>query len=172
MMTVVTGGSKCGKSAYAEKILDGFKGGKLYIATMRPYGEEAHIAIERHRKKRMNKGFETLEKYTDIEEINLPKGYAVLLECIGNLCANEMFRDKEMTDPTEKIIRGIKHLKEQAECLVIVTNEVGADGIFYEKGTMEYIRIIGEINRRMAEIADNVIECVYGIPVPLKGTIL
>ncbi|MBP1545815.1 MAG: bifunctional adenosylcobinamide kinase/adenosylcobinamide-phosphate guanylyltransferase, partial [Oscillospiraceae bacterium] len=84
MMTVVTGGSKCGKSGYAEKILDSFEGQKLYIAAMIPYGEEAEKAIERHREMRKNKGFETVEKYTDIDEIILPKNCAVLLECMGN----------------------------------------------------------------------------------------
>ncbi|MBQ8727911.1 MAG: bifunctional adenosylcobinamide kinase/adenosylcobinamide-phosphate guanylyltransferase [Oscillospiraceae bacterium] len=172
MMTVVIGGSKCGKSGYAEKFLDSFDGKKLYIATMIPYGEEAQKAIERHRKMRRNKGFETVEKYTDLDEIYLPENYAVLLECMGNLLANEMFKNEEITDPTEKIIKGIESLKTQAQHLVIVTNNVACDGIDYERETMDYIRIMGDINRRMSELADNVIECVYGIPLAVKGMLL
>ncbi|MBP1549119.1 MAG: bifunctional adenosylcobinamide kinase/adenosylcobinamide-phosphate guanylyltransferase, partial [Oscillospiraceae bacterium] len=151
---------------------DSFTGKKFYIATMIPYGDEAHTAIERHREMRRNKGFDTIEKYTDIDEIYLPKGYAALLECMGNLCANEMFKDEEITAPTEKIMSGIERLKAQVQHLVIVTNNVSCDGIAYSKETMEYMRIMADINRRMAEIADNVIECVYGIPVPLKGMLL
>lgn len=172
MMTVVIGGSKCGKSGYAERILDSFEGKKLYIATMIPYGEESLKAIERHREMRRNKGFETVEKYTDSDKICLQKNYAVLLECMGNLIANEMFKNEEITDPTEKIIKGIESLKAQAQHLVIVTNNVACDGIEYEIETMEYIHIMGDINRRMSEIADNVIECVYGIPLAVKGTLL
>lgn len=172
MMTVVIGGSKCGKSGYAEKILDSFDGKKLYIATMIPYGEEAQKAIEHHRKMRRNKGFETVEKYTDLDEIYLPENYAVLLECMGNLLANEMFKNGEITDPTEKIIKEIESLKTQAQHLVIVTNNVACDGIDYERETMDYIRIMGDINRRMSELADNVIECVYGIPLAVKGMLL
>lgn len=140
MMTLVTGGAKCGKSHFAEKIFDGFSGRKFYIATMQPYGDEALSAIERHRKIRAGKGFETIEKYTDIEEINLPKNCGILLECTANLCANEMFRDGEIYDPTDKIIRGFEYLKSRAKQLVIVTNEVGSDGISYEKGTADYIK--------------------------------
>ncbi|MCM1329924.1 MAG: bifunctional adenosylcobinamide kinase/adenosylcobinamide-phosphate guanylyltransferase [Ruminococcus sp.] len=172
MTTLVTGGSKCGKSRYAEKIFDNFSGKKFYIATMQPYGEEAFAAIERHRKIRAGKGFETIEKYTDIAEINLPENCGILLECTANLCANEMFRDGGIFDPTEKIIRGFEYLKSRANALVIVTNEVGGDGVFYEKGTADYIKIMGGINRRTAEISDNVIECVYGIPLPLKGVVI
>lgn len=169
MMTLVTGGAKCGKSYYAEKIFDDFSGRKFYIATMQPYGDEALSAIERHRKIRAGKGFETIEKYTNLEEINLPKNCGILLECTANLCANEMFRDGEIYDPTDKIIHGFEYLKSRTKQLVIVTNEVGSDGISYEKGTADYIKIMGKINTKTAEISDNVIECDYGIPVPLKG---
>jgi len=172
MMTVVTGGSKCGKSAYAEKILDSFGGKKLYIATMLPCGDEAQTAIARHREMRKNKGFETIEKYTDLDEICLPKNCAVLLECMGNLCANEMFGNEKITDPAEKILSGIVHLKSNSQHLLVVTNDIASDGVIYEKETMEYMRIMGKISRRMSEIADNVIECVYGIPIVLKGALL
>lgn len=169
MTVLVTGGSKCGKSHFAEKLFSGFEDRKFYIATMQPYGEEAFAAIEWHKKLRFGKGFETIEKYTDIDEINLPEGCGILLECTANLCANEMFKDEKITDPTDKIIRGFEHLKSRAKLFVMVTNEVGNDGVFYESGTAKYIEIMGEINRRAARISDIVIECVYGIPVPLKG---
>ena len=172
MTTLITGGSKCGKSSYAEKIFDNFCGRKLYIATMEPFCEEALAAIERHRKIRAGKGFETIEKYTDIDEIFLPGNCSVLLECMANLCANEMFRNENITDPTDKIICGIEALSRKAKQLVIVTNNVGCDGVKYDSGTMKYIEILGKINCRIAEISDNVIECVYGIPLPLKGELL
>jgi adenosylcobinamide kinase/adenosylcobinamide-phosphate guanylyltransferase len=169
MTTLVTGGSKCGKSSFAERILTDFQGRKVYIATMQPFGDDAFEAIERHRKMRAGKGFETIEKYTDIHEISLDADCAVLLECMGNLCANEMFSSKKINSPAEKIISGIKKLSDSVSHLVIVTNQVGGDGISYAEGTAEYIRVLGEINQSIAAYADNVIECVYGIPVLLKG---
>ncbi|MBE6863808.1 MAG: cobinamide kinase [Ruminococcus flavefaciens] len=169
MTTLITGGSKCGKSSYAEKMLEQFHGRKIYIATMQPFGEDAFEAIKRHRKMRAGKGFETVEKYTDIHESSLPENCAVLLECLGNLCANEMFSDCAVSDPADKIVNGIKQLADSVSELVIVTNQVGSDGITYTDGTADYIRVLGCINRRIAEFADNVIECVYGIPIVLKG---
>lgn len=171
-MTLVTGGSKCGKSRYAESILDSFGGRKIYIATMQPFGDDARSAISFHRILRAGKGFETIEKYTDIDKLELPKNCAVLLECAVNLCANEMFCDKEIIDPTEKILRGFKRLKDNSQELVIVSGNVGSDGISYDKGTADYIRILGAINQQTAALADNVVECVYGIPVPLKGAVI
>lgn len=169
MITLITGGSKCGKSRFAEKLLDSFTGSKVYIATMQPIGDEAFEAIGRHRRLRQGKGFATVEKYTDISEVTLPEGSAVLIECVGNLCANEMFSGEEMCYPADKIAEGIRKLSKAAAELVIVTNQVGSDGIAYAETTAAYIAEMGEINRRLAAFADNVVECVYGIPIAQKG---
>ena len=169
MTVLITGGSKCGKSSLAEKLLETCTKNKYYIATMKPYGGEALEAIERHRRLRAGKGFETLEKYTGLYELRLPEGCFVLLECMANLCANEMFTQSGFTDPTDNIMRGIGYLKSRAERLVIVTNSVGSDGVSYSPGTNAYIKALGELNALTAEISDTVIECVYGIPVILKG---
>ena len=40
MTTLITGGSKCGKSRLAERVLSGFDGRKIYLATMQPYGSD------------------------------------------------------------------------------------------------------------------------------------
>lgn len=171
MTTLITGGSKCGKSRLAEKLLDRYTENKFYIATMQPYGEEAFAAIERHRKIRAGKGFETVERYTGLDGLILPEGCCVLLECIANLCANEMFGGDGINDPTERIMRGIENIRRQAGEFVIVTNNVGSDGIDYTPETNKYIEVMGRLNARIAALADNVTECVYGVPVILKGRI-
>ena len=169
MMTLLTGGSKCGKSSLAERILEAYPAEKLYIAAMQPYGEDAQAIIARHHAMRLGKGFRTVECYTDSERLEIPHKCAVLLECLGNLCANEMFRDSGICDPFPPVRAGILHLKAHAEELVIVTNEVGADGITYSAETMQYIRNLGKINAFAAACADTVIECTAGIPLLLKG---
>ena len=169
MTTLITGGSKCGKSRFAEDITTRSGGRRIYIATMQPFRAEAAATIEKHLQHRQGKGFETIEKYTDIHEIELSSDCAVLIECVGNLCANEMFSGGEVKMPTEKIISGIRKLSEQVNELVIVTNQVGNDGIEYAAETAAYIEVMGQVNSGIAEFADNVIECVYGIPIVLKG---
>ncbi|MCQ2408442.1 MAG: bifunctional adenosylcobinamide kinase/adenosylcobinamide-phosphate guanylyltransferase [Oscillospiraceae bacterium] len=168
MMILVTGSSKCGKSRFAESLFDAVSVPKYYLATMQPYGEEAHSAIEQHRKMRADKGFLTAEQYTDIDRAEIPAGSAVLLECMGNLLANEMFRGGQMNDCTDKIVFDILRMSQRMNLLVIVTNQVGSDGLDYDAGTAAYIAALGIINQKIAENADKVIECVYGIPVTVK----
>ncbi len=168
MIIMITGGSKNGKSRTAEQIADSFRLKKYYIATMEPFSDEAACAIERHRKMRSGKGFETIEKYVDINDIVVEKESVVLLECIGNLCANEMF-ENGIEDPVFKIISGIKKIGDFSNVFVIVTSQVGNDGMEYPDPTMKYIENMGRLNRGIAEISDCVIEVVYGIPLVLKG---
>ena len=92
MLHLITGGSGSGKSAYAEKqVLAAGEGRRIYIATMIPYGEEGRQRVERHRKLRQEKQFETLECYTGLAQADVPPGAVVLLECLSNLVANEVF---------------------------------------------------------------------------------
>lgn len=174
MITLLTGGSKCGKSSIAEGLLNGFHGEKYYIAAMEPYGEDAHRAIARHREMRRGKGFHTIERARNIDTLKLPAtGYdcCALLECLTTLCANEMFTQNGITDPSYKVISGLKNLSDQVGKLVIVTNEVSSDGIDYPAETMDYIRIMTRLNSEVAELADTVIECVCGIPLVQKGSL-
>ena len=171
MMTVVTGGSGSGKSAFAEdKIVSFGPAKRIYIATMHPYDEESHKRVARHRKMRAGKGFETVERYTGLNELVLPKGSVVLLECMSNLVANEMFREDGFhPEVAGEITDGVKNILSQAEHVVIVTNEIFSDGILYEGESEKYKEQLGQINCNLAEMADSVVEVVYGIPVWHKG---
>ena len=104
MITLITGGSGSGKSAYAEKYIchaSNEKGckEKYYIATMQVFDDEGQRKIDRHRRLRAGKGFITIEQPSDIQnavsklqsESSLKTGRSALLECMSNLVANEMF---------------------------------------------------------------------------------
>ena len=170
MLTIVTGGSGSGKSAFAEdKVLAFGEAQRVYIATMHPFDEESHKRIERHRKMRAGKGFETVECYTGLKDVKLPSGCVVLLECMSNLVANEMFEEQGAHEQTVKdIISGIDELVRQAAHVVIVTNEIFSDAVVFDKEMASYLKYLGKINQAVALRADEVVEVVYGIPVYQK----
>ena len=171
MMILVTGGSGSGKSAFAEDcVVSMGEMRRIYIATMFPYDEESHRRVRRHRQMRSGKGFETLECYTDLAELRVPSGCTVLLECMSNLVANEMFHENGAKDNTvKKILEGVLFLKKKASNVVIVTNEIFSEVNQYEGDTKLYQKYLGEINQKLAELADQVVEVVYGIPVYHKS---
>ncbi len=170
-MHLITGGSGSGKSAYAEAQILALNGEcRVYLATMYPYDEESRQRIARHRKMRAEKNFTTVECYRDLEKTEIPEHADVLLECMSNLTANEMFWPEGAgSDTEEQILRGVEWLRRKARNLVIVSNEIFSDGCEYDSGTKEYQRTLGKINCRLAELADRVTEVVYGIPLEVKG---
>lgn len=171
MMILVTGGSGSGKSAYAEnRVLSLGEGRRIYVATMHPYDEESLRRVKRHRQMRAGKGFETVERYTNLKELMLPEDSVVLLECMSNLVANEMFQGEKIRESIEMdVISGVRALKEQVRHLVIVTNEVFSEPSCYEGDTVRYQDNLGKVNQLLALMADEVTEVVYGIPIFHKG---
>ena len=170
MKILLTGGSGCGKSSFAESLVLRFPLPRWYVATMQPYGAESEAKIARHRAMRAAKGFETIESQTDVGKIELPRGGTVLLECLCNLTANEMFdAEGNERDPYDKILREVRGLAEKADNLILVTNDVGSDAEEYSDSTLRYVDTLGRLNAAFAAEFDAVFELVCGIPIRLKG---
>ena len=203
MLHMVYGGSASGKSSYAESFAMSLQGDgrMLYIATMYPYkwgkaelDPETMQRIERHRAMRADKGFDTVECYRHVEHIVTKRQDVLLLECMSNLLANEMYLEPdadagsdvektgiggnassdmtEMMSPvSKKIVQALIDLSARVQDVVIVTNDVFSDGgnLTYDESTREYVKNLAEINCALAREAATVTEVVCGIPVKIKG---
>lgn len=189
MLHIVYGGSASGKSSYAESFAMSLQGeGRLlYIATMYPYkwntteiDPETMQRIERHRAMRADKGFDTVECYRQVEHIVAKRQDVLLLECMSNLLANEMYLEQDsdagsdmaetMSPVSNKIVQALIDLSTRVQELVIVTNDVFSDGgsLTYDESTREYVKNLAEINCALAREAATVTEVVCGIPVIVK----
>lgn len=177
MTVLIIGGSGSGKSAWAERYAVSLARGskKYYIATMQAADEEGIKRVERHRKLRRGKGFDTIEQPAAVQNAlsRMEAGEkTALLECISNLLANEMFPEDGIRtgeEAEQTVMEGIRTLRDGLSHLVIVSNNVFEDGTVYDETTMDYIRAMGRINQGLAALADRVIEVVVGIPMSLKG---
>ncbi|MGN0435716.1 MAG: bifunctional adenosylcobinamide kinase/adenosylcobinamide-phosphate guanylyltransferase [Wujia sp.] len=203
MLYLITGASGSGKSEYAEKLAVDLgkqyenKNSLLYVATMLSRKDaETEERIAKHRKQRAGMGFETLELPIGLEgllrDVRVNKSSVILLECMSNLLANEMFEGEgrmklekikcennadfyhnniveERKIVEEYIISPCAGLTAGVGDLVIVTNEIFSDGRTYDELTEEYVRLLGYINTRLSAMADAVVEVVCGIPVVHKS---
>lgn len=185
MLVLVVGGSGSGKSEFAERLCCKLcPGQKFYIATMQISDAESERRVIRHRQMRAAENFATIECQTGLEEVSVSPGRTVLLECMSNLIANEMYSPAGRlraagfaASPVQKrvereavslIMEGIRSLTAQAEHAVIVTNQVFSDGVEYDASTRIYMKILAAVNREIAAAADEVYEVVHGIPLSLK----
>ena len=202
MLHIVYGGSASGKSSYAESFAMSLQGdGRLlYIATMYPYkwntteiDPETMQRIKRHRAMRADKGFDTVECYRHVEHIVAKGQDVLLLECMSNLLANEMYLEPDADDGSDvektgiageagfemsetmspvskKIVQALVALSTRVQDVVIVTNDVFSDGgsLTYDESTREYVKNLAQINCALAQEAATVTEVVCGIPVIVK----
>ena len=168
MIVLVTGGSGCGKSTWAEKLVASLPNEKrVYIATMQVYDEESVRRVARHRAQRADKGFATLECEKNLNPATIEEGSIVLFEDLVNWVANEMFDGGDAS----RIIPALTALAARCRHLIIVTNDVFSDGVDYAESTQEYLRILAQVNNAAAQLADSVVEVVYSIPVAVKGAL-
>ena len=171
MLTVIIGGAGSGKSAYAEQLTASRSGPRLYIATMQPFDDECLARIDKHRAQRAGKGFATLERYTDLAGAaeQVPPGSHVLLECMSNLVANELYAPQGQG--ADAALLGVEALLPRCQTLTVVTNEVFSGGADYAGDTLFYLRELARVNRCLAARADTVVEVVCGLPNLLKGVL-
>lgn len=175
MLILVVGGAASGKSELAEKIiLQSACIPRVYIATMRVWDNESRCRVQKHRSMRAQKAFETWETPVQLRTAaeKLPPGSAVLLEDMTNLCANELFDPEGIglaagTDnPAEKacaaILEGVRVLEQKSGLAVVVSGDLTGGGLLYQGETREYLRLLAQLNNRLAAMADIVYEAVCG----------
>ena len=173
---LVTGGSASGKSAFAEELavrFRGFSGGEMiYLAAMDPSVPGNAERILRHRRNRSGKGFRTAELSRDVGRLEAGAEDTVLLECLSNLAANEMFLPDgtavSQEETEKKLLAEIRSLASRAGTLIIVGGRLSEELPSYGEGTRAYLQVFSRVQNMAAEIAEEVYEVTAGIPVRLK----
>ena len=194
MIVLVVGGAKSGKSMFAQNLskslneslknpisgqLDGEierEVGKLYyVATMNPYDLEDLKRIENHLRERDGYGFNTIEETLNMSKVSslIKEEDTVLIDSITSLVTNYMFRGKEFyKDVSDDILSGILEIINNSKNVVIVSDYLFSDSIQYDCYTENFRKEIGVVNRKLAKIADTVVECSYGNIIYHKGKVI
>ena len=181
MLVLISGGVRSGKSALGETLAQRLCAGhKIYLATARVSDEEMRLRVKRHQRDRAAKNFVTIEKAENVGEAaaGLTQSDTVLLDCLGNLAANELFHEdcaydgRRSRETGEKLFTGLMRVNAAAGNLIVISNEIFSDGVEYDRGTRDYIEVMGRLHRKLAAEAQAVVECVYGLRIYHKGEML
>jgi adenosylcobinamide kinase / adenosylcobinamide-phosphate guanylyltransferase len=177
---LVTGGSRSGKSTFAESILKD-KDEVLYIATAVVTDEEMAHRIEMHRKSR-NQNWTTYEGYKLLTHaLESFKEKYILLDCVTVMVTNLMFDEDRNFDAMtndelaelEKFIEYelctlVESVKASDKTIVMVTNEVGMGLVPEYKLGRIFRDIAGRMNQRLGSLSDEVYLVTCGIPLKIK----
>ena len=185
-LTLVLGGTKSGKSLFAEKLAHVYsnKNCKVaYLATAEVRDDEMADRVLRH-KRRRPKEWVTIEAPIEIENtiLNLDKGIKFLIiDCITLYITNLLLQNESKVDDKAKsadfiksnvIIDKIKTLcdvcKKTDADVVVVSNEVGFSIVPDNRLARIFSDIAGHSNQIIAEKADEVYIVIAGIAQQIK----
>lgn len=178
MKILILGGSKSGKSDFAQEIALKLAGGGVhyYVATMRFTGTEADKAtVASHLKRREGMGFETVEQHRNILECleRTDRDGTFLVDSVTTLLTGEIFPpEKNYETDEEAALRCCDELVEftnRVRHAVIVSDDLSRDAIRYDDATEAFRRHLGRMNCRLAEQCDVVMEMAFGNLLIHKG---
>jgi len=176
-ITLVTGGSRSGKSSYALSLAPEKGVSRLFIATCPPVDAEMEARIIRHREERRGKGWDTLElQLLPADAIKDSFAYDfVVVDCLSLWVNNLMYEaeksGKLLDEGRMAELAGalLSAFAGHPGGVVFVTNEVGLGIIPDNPASRQYRDLLGRCNQVMAAGAGKVILMTCGLPHKLKG---
>jgi len=167
-LTLVLGGARSGKSAYAETLLADWPE-VIYLATAQAGDAEMTERIRRHRQRR-GPAWTTVEETLDLAGALLLHCRAerpLLVDCLTLWLTNVLLGG---TDPDAAIDRLVATLPGLPGPVVMVANEVGL-GIVPDNALARAFRDhAGRLNRKVAAVAGRVVFIAAGLPLVFKDS--
>jgi adenosylcobinamide kinase / adenosylcobinamide-phosphate guanylyltransferase len=170
-VTLVLGGVRSGKSRYAQQLAAQSRR-VVFVATAQITDDEMRAKIQLHKEDR------PAEWLTVEEPLELPKALAqndlecdtIVVDCLTIFAANLLETEDENNSAIERRVQALCEALQAVQCsVVLVSNEVGSGVVPPYPLGRRYRDLLGEINQRVARIADDVVLMVAGLPLALKG---
>ena len=171
LIVLILGGVRSGKSRYAQQLAEQSAQVKFVATAERRDDEEMHRKIERHRAERPSH-WTTVEEPLELSRIIKSSEEdcdALLIDCLTLFGANLMERYAGDEKKLQAIVEELCiTLSASSRKVILVSNEVGSGVVpAYQLGR-RFRDVVGEINQRVAAVADTVLLMVAGLPLPLK----
>lgn len=166
-VTLILGGARSGKSAYAEGLVEDSGLGPLYLATATSGDDEMSERIQAHRKRRGN-AWTTIEEPLDLADALMRHSdseKAILVDCLTLWLSNLMTLSRDIDAETERLVSVLPDLSSP---IVFVTNEVGLGVVPANDLARTFRDHAGRLHQSVARAADRVVLMVAGLPMSLS----
>ena len=166
--TLVLGGARSGKSAFAERLVESSALDRIYLATATPGDAEMQARIAHHRLGRGD-GWRTVEEPLELTQTldrESTTGCAVLVDCLTLWLSNIMHAERDIETEIQHLAQWLSHAQNP---VVLVSNEIGL-GLVPETPLGRRFRDAqGRLNQAVAAAVANVVFVAAGLPLRLKG---
>ncbi len=165
--TLVLGGARSGKSAFAQKAAESATGGHLVlIATGQAFDDEMAERIARHQAER-GESWTTVEAPLALSEAiaALPADAVAVVDCLTLWLSNLMLDERDVPAAAAEVVGAVERFE---GALWLVSNEVGF-GIVPDNALARRFRDeAGRLHQALAQAADGVTLVVAGLTLRLK----
>jgi len=170
-VTLVLGGARSGKSRYAQQLAA--RANKVtFFATAYASDDEMRRKIERHRQDRPA-SWKTVEVRVELDSAlreHAADSEILLVDCLTLYAANIMSHERENKELMGKRVERLcETLRTLSTPVILVSNEVGSGVVPSFPTGVLFRDVLGELNQKVAQIADNVLVMFAGLPLALKG---
>jgi adenosylcobinamide kinase/adenosylcobinamide-phosphate guanylyltransferase len=166
MITLVLGGTRSGKSRYAQQLARQLSERPLYVATSRPWDADHQARIARHQRER-GPEWRTVECEIEIDSLPLD-GEVAVIDCV-TLWLTNLFSDADVERCLGRARTIVDRLTERRAQLLLVSNELGHSLHAPTEIGRKFVDLQGLVNQHIAARARNVAWMVAGIPSYVKG---
>jgi adenosylcobinamide kinase / adenosylcobinamide-phosphate guanylyltransferase len=174
---LITGGSRSGKSAYAQALAEALPGRRAFLATCPIIDAETAERVKRHREARSAAAWETVEEPVDLAgAIGRATAYRVLLvDCLTLWINNLLYEAEQRGEVVTEEATAQRSRELIAACrafpgtVIFVTNELGMGIVPENEAARRFRDCAGRCNQLIAAAAAEVTLVVAGIPLRLKG---
>lgn len=176
-LLLITGGSRSGKSGYAQQTAELLPGPRYFIATCQVCDAEMAARVKKHQEARGADEWLTMEEPLDLAGAlrAAAKGNVLLVDCltiwINNLLYEAQKKGEILTATgiaaaCQEVLAACRELE---GTVIFVTGEVGMGIVPDNPLTRLFRDCVGTCNQLMAVAADRVILVACGLPLFLKG---
>lgn len=170
-VTLVLGGARSGKSRYAQQLAEQSRR-VVFAATAKVTDDEMRAKIDRHREDRP-KDWLTVEEPLELAKVlaeHERDNEVIVVDCLTIFAATVLETEGENSEAIDRRVEALCAALERVQCnVVLVSNEVGSGVVPAYPLGRRYRDLLGEINQRVARVADDVVLMVAGLPLALKG---
>ena len=166
--TLVLGGARSGKSAFAERLVADSDLARIYLATATADDEEMKARIAHHRTQR-GESWTTIEEplaLVDALTREATHGRAVLVDCLTLWLTNVLLSKGAPVAAAADVVMAA--LSAHAGPLVVVSTEVGLGIVPDNELARAFRDHAGRLHQRVAQAADRVVLVVAGLPMEVK----
>lgn len=173
-ITLILGGARSGKSAYAEKLATESNLAVTYIATAQVYDDEFKARVQHHKDRRPKDWqlIETSHYLAPALRANNHKGTTLIIDCLTLWLAQCICSDcapLEGIDWPHERAAFLKVLPTLQGNIILVSNEVGMGIVPLGEINRQFQDEQGRLNQAIAQLADEVVFIAAGLPLKLKG---